>query len=308
VNKYVYLKNLEPFERDLKAKRTVIERQLKEVLPGENTYPPLIHQAMRYAVLEGGKRIRPILTLMTGELFNEKGGAVLSAACAVEIMHAYSLVHDDLPAMDNDDTRRGQATVHKAFGEAIAILVGDALNTLAFNVIAEGAPDGERCSRLVKMLARCAGSLGMVGGQSIDILSEGREPNEQTLEYIHMHKTGQLMRAACAMGAIAAGADDQQVKLLGDYGANLGMAFQIIDDVLDAERIWDQGSSSRSRKRKGQATKEVEKMTYAALYGPEKSREIALQYSKKAITSLVPFQKTASKLVFMAHYLLNREP
>ena len=308
MNKYVYLKNLEPFERELQAKRAKIEGNLQEALPGENTYPPLIHQAMRYAVLQGGKRIRPILTLMTGEIFNGKPEPMFAAACAVEIMHAYSLVHDDLPAMDNDDIRRGQPTVHKAFGEAIGILVGDALNTLAFKVIADGVPDGKYCSRLIGELARCAGSLGMVGGQSIDILSEGREPNEQTLEYIHMHKTGHLMRAACAMGAIAGEADDEQVKLIGEYGANLGMAFQIIDDVMDAEKIWEETRTFRSRKKKGKATKEVEKMTYAALYGPEKSREIALQYSKKAITSLVPFQKTASKLVFMAHYLLNREP
>jgi len=307
VNKYVYLKNLAPFERDLKGKRDVIEQKLLEVLPGGNTYPPLIHQAMRYAVIEGGKRIRPVLTLMAGEVLGKPNDVLYAAACAIELMHAYSLVHDDLPAMDNDDLRRGKPTVHKAFGEAIGILVGDALNTLAFTAIADVAKDGDACSRLVQELGKCAGSLGMVGGQSIDILSEGRDPHEKTVEYIHMHKTGKLMRAACAMGAIAVGADKENVELLGDYGANLGMAFQIIDDVLDAEQLWEEMRHHRGRKRKSATTKEVEKMTFVALYGPEKSREIAMEYTKKAISSLVPFKKSAGRLVFMTHYLLNRE-
>jgi len=306
VNKYTYLKNLEPFERDLKSKRAMINEKLNACLPEENTYPPLIHQALRYAVLEGGKRIRPVLALISAELFGPIDESVMAAACAVEFIHSYSLVHDDLPAMDDDDVRRGQPTVHKAFGEAIAILAGDALNTLAFGVLTEGVEDPERCRMLVKELAACAGSCGMVGGQSVDILSEGREPTERSLEYIHMHKTGHLMRAATAMGAIAAGADAEKAKLLGNYGANLGMSFQIIDDVLDAEKVWQ--TQANLRRSKSKETKELNKMTFAALYGPEKSREMAVKYSRQALSYLLPFQKSANKLVFMAHYLLNREP
>jgi len=303
VNKYTYLKNLEPFERELKHIRARIDEQLGDILPEDNTYPPLIHQAMRYSVLSGGKRIRPALALMSAELFGGVNEDALIAACAIELIHAYSLIHDDLPAMDDDDMRRGKPSVHRAFGEAIAVLAGDALNTLAFGMLSTKVGAGEVCQKLVAELAKSSGSIGMIGGQSVDILSEGRQAEERTLEYIHLHKTGKLMRAACVMGAIAAGADAERAELLGNYGANLGMSFQIIDDVLDAEKMWEVAGRTRGAKQ----PKEVEKMTYAALMGPQKARALANQYTSQAISYLVSFRKAAGKLAFMAHYLVNRE-
>ena len=302
MDKYAYLKNLDQLEKDLEKKRAVIEGKLKEYLPQENTYPPLVHQAMRYAVLPGGKRIRPLLAMLSAELFGPVDEAVLAGACAIEVIHSYSLIHDDLPAMDDDDLRRGRPTTHKAFGEAIAILAGDALNTLAFGILARGVGDAVKCKKMVKELACGAGSVGMIGGQSIDILSEGRQADERTLEYINLHKTGALMRGACVLGAIAAGAGDENAELLGNFGSNLGMSFQIMDDVLDAEKLWATASRTRTKH-----SKEIDKMTYVALLGPERSRDIAAKYNKQAVSSLVSFQKEAAKLVIFAQYLLNRE-
>jgi geranylgeranyl diphosphate synthase type II len=288
----------------LQERRERIELELDRLLPGEKSYPERLHAAMRYSLFAGGKRLRPILAVAGCEAV---GGSVEDAfpyACALEMIHSYSLIHDDLPAMDNDDLRRGVAANHKAFGEAMAILAGDALLTHAFYIL----PDPELSTlressrlRIVREIASAAGSMGMVGGQAVDILSEGeREIDLPILEYIHTHKTGAMIRASVRVGAIAGGADELQMSDLTEYGEKIGLSFQIADDLLDLS-----GDEKILGKKTGSDLK-LGKKTYPAHFGVRESQKRALELMEGAVDSLSRFDHRADPLRSIAQYIVER--
>jgi geranylgeranyl diphosphate synthase type II len=249
------------FEED----RVAVDAHLEKLLPSEATQPASIHQAMRYSVLAGGKRIRPILLLETARIFEPDITPALHPACAIEFIHTYSLIHDDLPALDNDDLRRGKPTSHKKFGEATAILAGDALLTLAFEVVGAAPVDAERRVAMLTEIATAAGTInGMVGGQVADLEAEGKSVGPETLEYIHRSKTAALIRASVTAGAICAGAPDEDVKRLRHFGETIGWAFQVTDDILDVEE-----SSAALGKTAGKDIAQ-QKATYPSVFGLER--------------------------------------
>jgi geranylgeranyl diphosphate synthase type II len=260
----------------LKARGRVVDQALRKCLPRESERPQLLHKAMRYSVLAGGKRLRPILCLAAAETVKGSWKPALVPAVALECLHTYTLIHDDLPSMDNDDLRRGRPTLHKVYGEANAILAGDSLLTLAFELLANvSAPRPHKPNQLSLELARASGSRGVAGGQFEDLRAEGRPPNAKWLNYIHRQKTAALIRAACRMGAIAAGANRKILDALSAYGDLAGLAFQIADDILNTtstpEQLGKATGNDAARK----------KMTYVSLYGVEKAQmradELALR-------------------------------
>ena len=227
--------DLKPY---LETRRALVDAALDRTLPTEDTPPTNLHRAMRYSVLAPGKRLRPILVIAGAEAVGGAAPAVMDAACALELIHAYSLIHDDLPAMDDDDYRRGRLTNHKVFGDAIAILAGDALLTLAFQLVAGNAArmsDPRLIAQVISDVADAAGTNGMVGGQVVDIESEGKAVSAETLDYIHTHKTAALIRASLCAGALLARAEPPQLAAMHACGEALGLAFQIVDDILDVE-------------------------------------------------------------------------
>ena len=283
------------------ADRKQVEAALDSLLPAESTAPPVIHQAMRYSVFAGGKRLRPILCLEAARIFLDRPACVLPVACALEFIHTYSLIHDDLPALDNDDLRRGLPTCHKQFGEAMAILAGDALLTRAFEVLSRAELSSERCAALVREIATAAGTVnGMVGGQVADLEAEGKPIDPGMLEYIHRSKTAALIRASVVSGAIAGGAKAADVERLRRFGENIGLAFQVVDDILDVEE-----SSATLGKTAGKDESQ-KKATYPALYGLEKSRETARGLLERAHAELVPFAARAHRLRELADFLVAR--
>lgn len=290
------------FKEELKNRANLVEAALESFLPSSDTYPPLVHQAMRYSVMGGGKRLRPALVIAGAETVGGKVADVLPAACAVELIHAYSLIHDDLPAMDNDDYRRGKLTSHKVYGEALAILAGDALLTLAFKLLTEiESSRPEKVLKVINELAEGAGTFGLVGGQVVDTCSMGESDGEAVLEYIHRHKTGALYRVSVRAGAILAGASKKQLDCLTEYAENLGLAFQIKDDLLDIE-----GDAEKIGKPVGSDIKN-EKLTYPALFGLEKSREKARQAAEKAREALRCFDRKADFLRALVDFVINRD-
>ena len=285
------------FEQD----RLMVDAALDRLLPAETTQPPSIHQAMRYSVFAGGKRIRPILCLETARIFSGDITPVLHPACAIEFIHTYSLIHDDLPALDNDDLRRGKPTCHKKFGEATAILAGDALLTLAFETIAATPVEPARRVAMVSEIASAAGTVnGMVGGQVADLEAEGQRVGPETLEYIHKSKTAALIRASVASGALCAGAPDSDVQRLRRFGDAIGWLFQVTDDILDVEE-----SSAALGKTAGKDLAQ-QKATYPAIHGLERSREIASELAEKALNELVPYSERAARLGDIAQFLVTR--
>ena len=285
------------FEED----RLLVEAALDRLMPVESTPPPSIHQAMRYSVFAGGKRLRPILCLETARIFATDITLALHPACAVEFIHTYSLIHDDLPALDNDDLRRGKPTCHKKFGEATAILAGDALLTLAFETIGAAPVDAVRRVAILTEVAAAAGTVnGMVGGQMADLEAEGKTVAPQMLEYIHRSKTAALIRASVTSGALSAGAAPDEVSRLRRFGETIGWAFQVTDDILDVEE-----SSAALGKTAGKDAAQ-QKATYPAVYGLERSHEIANQLSTKAIAELDPYADRAAHLRELAEYLVQR--
>jgi geranylgeranyl diphosphate synthase type II len=288
----------------LQRRQKWVEEALKRWVPGENEFPPPVHQAMRYSLFAGGKRLRPILVLAAAEAVGGSAREALPLACSFELIHTYSLIHDDLPSMDNDDMRRGKPTSHKVFGEALDILAGDALLTEAFHLatrpeVMKKVPARRRLQALWH-LARAAGSLGMVGGQTMDILTQGQTVDGGTLEYIHSHKTGALISASLAVGAIVGGATARQLKRLQGYGEKLGLAFQITDDLLDETGEEGKLGKAVSKDRsKGKAT-------YPGLYGIPESRRRAEGLIEEAIHHLHPFDRRANPLREIARLILNR--
>jgi geranylgeranyl diphosphate synthase type II len=278
-----------------------IEACLDRLLPPADTQPPAIHQAMRYSVFAGGKRIRPILCLETARIFAADVTPALHPACAIEFIHTYSLIHDDLPALDNDDLRRGKPTCHKQFGEALAILAGDALLTLAFETIAATPVNAERRAAMVAEVASSAGTVkGMVGGQVADLQAGGQRIAPEMLEYIHLSKTAALIRASVTAGAICSGADDADVNQLRSFGETIGWAFQVTDDILDVEE-----SSAALGKTAGKDIAQ-QKATYPAIHGLERAHQIANELATRAIGELASYGHRAARLREIAEYLVIR--
>jgi geranylgeranyl diphosphate synthase, type II len=285
------------FEED----RVVVDAALEQFLPPESTRPASIHQAMRYSVFAGGKRIRPILCLETARIFTPDIAAALHPACAIEMIHTYSLIHDDLPALDNDDLRRGKPTCHKKFGEAAAILAGDALLTLAFETISATPVAAAQSVAIVKEVSSAAGTInGMVGGQVADIEAERQKIQPEMLEYIHRSKTAALIRASVTSGALCAAAPADDVARLRRFGETIGWAFQVTDDILDVEE-----SSAALGKTAGKDIAQ-QKATYPAIHGLQRSHEIAHDLATRAIAELAPYGDAAGRLRAIAEYLVLR--
>jgi len=283
------------------ADHAAIEAALQRLLPPESTAPPTIHRAMRYSVFAGGKRVRPILCLEAARIFTENVEGAIHAGCALEFIHTYSLIHDDLPALDNDDLRRGKPTNHKVFGEAMAILAGDGLLTIAFQTLANAPIEPERRVRAIAEVSAAAGTVkGMVGGQVADVEAGGKPVDAATLEYIHRSKTAALIRGSIVAGAIAGGAPDADVERLRRFGDSIGWAFQVVDDILDVEE-----SSAALGKTAGK-DQEQQKATYPALYGLEKSRAIAADLEARALEELDPYGARAQRLRELAEFLVAR--
>ncbi|MHC1729860.1 MAG: polyprenyl synthetase family protein [Syntrophobacteraceae bacterium] len=288
----------------LGERKQLIEGALEKVFPATSGLQKQVIEAARYSLFAGGKRIRPILCLAAAEVVNGEIEPVIPAACALEMIHTYSLIHDDLPAMDNDDFRRGVPTNHKVYGEAIAILAGDALLTEAFEFLAQSgnprvAP--EKVLEVIRIAVKAAGYRGMIGGQVIDLECENRKVDLATVEYMHIHKTGALLSASLEIGALLGGGSEQQVRTLKNYGHHLGLAFQITDDLLDVE-----GDPELMGKMPGSDLAK-NKMTYPALLGLAQSREAAQDHVDRALESLEPYGETAEPLRAIARYLLVRK-
>jgi geranylgeranyl diphosphate synthase type II len=280
----------------------LVDAALDRWVPAESENPFTIHRAMRYSLFAGGKRIRPLLAIAAAEAVSDAPLGVTAAACVLEMIHTYSLIHDDLPALDNDDLRRGRPTCHKVFGDAMAILAGDALLTLAFQVLAqlEDVPAERRVS-LVEELSTASGTVGgMIGGQVNDLEGEGQFPTAQLLESIHRAKTGALLRASVRMGGIYAGASRLQLAALSDFGEHVGLAFQIVDDVLDVSQ-----SSEALGKTAGKDAQQ-HKITFPAVYGLERSREMAEQERIAAHVALHSFDDRAERLRQLADLIVRR--
>ncbi len=285
------------------ALRERVERALEARLPSVEGPAATVPRTMRYAVLGGGKRLRPILTLAACEASGGDLALVEGPAAAIELVHVYSLVHDDLPAMDDDDLRRGRPTAHKAFGEAEAILAGDALLTLAFEILATEPPGDGAASRraeAVALVARAAGTAGMVGGQIADIEAEREGADPAVLPWVHAHKTGALLAAAAELGALHAGASTATRAALARYGRALGMAFQVADDVLDVTATAEEiGKTPGKDARAG-------KLTYPGLYGLARAREEASRWAEEAVSALAAIPGDASLLVALARFAADR--
>jgi len=285
------------------AEQKAVDTALNRWVPREDQNPATIHRAMRYSLFAGGKRIRPLLAIAAAQAVSDAPVGIEFCACALEMIHTYSLIHDDLPALDNDDLRRGRPTCHKVFGDAMAILAGDALLTLAFEVLARlDQTDGSRRIELVGELATASGTVdGMIGGQVNDIEGEGKHPTARLLESIHRAKTGALLRASVRMGGIYAGADADQLAALTSFGEHVGLAFQMVDDILDVEQ-----SSEALGKTAGKDAAQ-KKITFPAVYGIERSREMAEEERLAAHLALQPFDDRAQRLRELADLIVRRQ-
>jgi geranylgeranyl diphosphate synthase type II len=294
---------LETLSDYLTRRAAEVNQWLDALVPSESVAPERLHRAMRYSLMAGGKRLRPILVLAVGEAFGASTDDLMPAACAFEMIHTYSLIHDDLPAMDNDDLRRGRPTCHKAFDEATAILAGDALLTQAFRVLAADAPcrNPERQIRVIREIATAAGTVdGMIGGQMADIENEGKPIDEAMLEYIHRSKTGALISAPVVVGGIIAGANEPELDKLRAYGQRIGLAFQIADDILDVTSTSEQLGKT--------AGKDISahKATYPALHGIEKSEARMEQLVAEAIEIVAGLGVNSSILEELARFIVAR--
>ncbi len=288
------------FEEYLAERRQRVDHALDRLIPAAATHPGTIHAAMRYSLFAGGKRIRPLLAIAAAEALGTEAGAELPG-CAVECVHAYSLIHDDLPALDNDDFRRGRPTCHKVYGEAMAILAGDALLTAAFKILAELDPAAENRAAMIAELAAAAGSVeGMIGGQVADLEAEGKSVTAERLHYIHRAKTGALIRASVRLGALFGNAAPDAYRALGEYGRHIGLAFQIVDDVLDVV-----STSEELGKTAGKDVKQG-KATFPAFYGLEESRRRARQRLDAALAAIEDFGAPAWGLRRIAERIVSR--
>ncbi len=292
-------------ETVLAGQGRLVEEALDRYLPSVDTPPQLVHQAMRHSVFAGGKRLRPILVIAGAEVAGAEASGVMPSACAVELVHTYSLVHDDLPVMDNSPTRRGRPTCHVVFGEAMAVLAGDALHALAFELFVQnGEIPGCAPARVVQAigeLTRGIGTAGMVGGQVLDLLAVGGRLSEETVRQIHRLKTGSLIQACLRIGGILGGARPDDLDTLGRYGEHLGLAFQIVDDILDVV-----GEEAKLGKGTG-SDATLAKVTFPSVFGLARSRELAAEATRQAIAAAQPLGERSGRLCDLAEYLLARE-
>ena len=279
-----------------------VDRALDQFLPKPSTKPATIHKAMRYSIFAGGKRLRPVLTLAAASVCGGAEEGALLSACAVECIHTYSLIHDDLPCMDDDDLRRGRPTSHKVFGEGIAVLAGDALLTIAFELLAQAHTTPRYgTAALIRELAHAAGSRWLIAGQVLDLEGEGKPATKAALRFIHEAKTAALLTSAIRLGAMSANATPLKLKALTDFGQALGLAFQVIDDILDVTQ-----STEKLGKTAGKDAA-VTKATYPALFGLKRAREIAAELTNEALEALTPFGKKAALLRALTESMLVRE-
>ena len=288
----------------LQDRQKIVEEALEHYLPGEDNIPADIYKAVRYSVFNGGKRIRPVLCLAAAEAVGGDLGQAIPVACALELIHSYSLIHDDLPSMDDDNFRRGKPTCHKVFGENIAILAGDALLTEAFVLLSHVEKvrlSAERRLAVIQEIGQAAGINGMVGGQALDVLSGKSVPDENTLYEIHRRKTGALIVAAVKSGAIIFNASKDKIQALAQYGINLGLAFQIADDILNVE-----GDRKLMGKETGSDAAH-NKLTYPSLLGLDVAKEKLAKYIDAAIASLSGFDERARPLLVIARYIMERK-
>jgi len=286
----------------LTARCALVDRALHTHLPRPSVKPPTIHKAMRYSIFAGGKRLRPVLTLAAAEACGGSVERALPAACAVECIHTYSLIHDDLPCMDDDDLRRGRPTSHKVYGEGIAVLAGDALLTVAFEILAKAESTSRyKTHALISELAHASGSQWLIGGQVADLEGEGKKISGAELKYIHRCKTAALLTTSIRLGAMSANATPARLSALTDFGQALGLAFQVIDDILDVTQTTEKLGKT--------AGKDVEatKATYPAIFGLERSRKEAHRLTAAARAALAPFGAKGETLQALAGYLLNRD-
>lgn len=291
-----------PLSKYLSARAALVDKALGGYLPKASVKPATIHTAMRYSLFAGGKRLRPILALAAAEACGGALEPALPAACAVECIHTYSLIHDDLPCMDDDDMRRGRPTCHKVFGEGIAVLAGDALLTIAFEILSHTPePRRHKMPALLRELATAAGSRWLIAGQVLDLEGEGKRTSPRDLQFIHRSKTAALLTASIRLGAMSANAPDAQLAALTTFGQSLGLAFQIIDDILDVTQTSEKLGKSAGKDIAAQ------KATYPAVFGLEKSRAEAHRLTKTARKAAQPFGKKGETLLALADYLLNRE-
>jgi farnesyl diphosphate synthase len=285
------------FQTWMAAIQTRTESALERFLPPATTAPGRLHEAMRYSALGGGKRVRPLLCHAAGEIFGADARKLDAPACAVELIHAYSLVHDDLPCMDDDVLRRGKPTCHVEFDEATALLVGDALQTLAFQVLAEHGGTAP----MIALLAQASGSRGMAGGQAIDLAAVGKSLTVEELEFMHIHKTGALIRAAVLLGAHSGGADDKSLLELGFFAGRVGLLFQVVDDILDAE-----ASTTTLGKTAGKDAAQ-NKPTYVSLLGLADAKRKAAELRGEAKATLSRFGERARRLLELTDYIVDRK-
>jgi geranylgeranyl diphosphate synthase type II len=293
---------------DIKAyltkKREIVDKTLEALVPTAKSYPPKVFEAIRYSLFAGGKRVRPILAIASAEALGAKTAGLLPVAGTLELIHTYSLIHDDLPAMDDDDFRRGRPTCHKVYGEAMAILAGDGLLNMAFEALSDprrlkAIPAG-RLVAIMREISLASGVFGMIGGQVVDMESEGKEVDFPTLEYIHTHKTGALIRTSVRIGALYAKASEKRMRALTRYGEMVGLAFQIADDILDIVGTQEEiGKDVGSDLKKG-------KRTFPSFYGLEESRRRANEVAGHAVAALKDFDRKADPLRELAKYIVTR--
>ncbi len=290
----------EQFEQLYGKLAASVETAIEGYLCHDPEVPEMLRKAMMYSLRAGGKRLRPVVILLSCKACGGETVVATPAAAAMEMVHTYSLIHDDLPAMDDDDVRRGQPTNHKVFGDGIAILAGDALLTYAFHTLAKHARSDNLARRLILELAYACGAPGMIGGQVEDLLHQNQQGNLDKVNYIHTHKTAMMFYAACRMGALCADASDRTVDMLGEFGLSLGLAFQIIDDILDVT------GTAEEMGKKTQKDHTAGKLTYPAVLGLDNSRQQAQRYLQQALAALEPLGNEADPLVHLAQKLGNR--
>lgn len=288
-------------KKDLKEKRELVNIEVDRFLPRKDEYPKQIHKAIRHTLFAGGKRLRPYLMINTYLLFDDDIKKTLLIAGAIEMLHSYTLIHDDLPEIDNDEYRRGKKACHVVFGSDIALLAGDSLLVFAFEAITEAKIDEKLKLQLIQELAREAGNKGLIAGQMVDIISEGKEVSKETLEYIHKNKTARMINLPIRFGCYLANASKEDQERLEKFGNKLGLAFQIVDDILDIE-----GSQETLGKTIGK-DKKAQKATFPAVYGMEKSREMAEKLITEAKALLEPFGEKAKLLSMLCDFVLTRK-
>ena len=288
-------------KKDMKEKQELVNIILDRFLPRKDEYPKEIHKAMRYSVFAGGKRLRPYLTMLAYQLYKEDLEAITPVAAALEMIHTFSLIHDDLPDIDNDEYRRGKKSCHAMFGEGEALLAGDALLISAFDLVTHAEIDPALKVQFVREIARECGAKGLISGQVVDIASEGKEVDKKTLDYIHENKTGRLINLCLRLGAMAGGAPAKELKLIEEYGRCIGIAFQIVDDLLDIEGTQEELGKSIGK------DADAGKATFPAVYGIEESRRQAADLIKKAKDSISGLGERSKLLQILADYLLNRK-